>query len=233
MRKILLLAALLGGFVQAEPYPQQDLASLVSPKAFHFDRAIALVKALQPLAGQYPTRFDSDADRQRARADIRALSGLLELVRDDNIIGPDQPERLTLLWLLAKLGVYGHNLDMEGGFQRANDNFAAALQLVPATEKRQRAALLADYGRFLTSATREKQGEKYLREAVQLNPQLAFALAENLVVQGKKKEALAVLADYLKLQPDDADAQRLQRALKGEGDLKLSVETAPFSPSVK
>lgn len=233
MKKTLLLVALFSALANAEPYPQQDLAALVSPEGFHFDRAIEMVKTLHPLAGGAITHFDSDADRERARRDIQLLAEMLELVRDDNLIGPDQPERLTLLWLLAKLGVYGHNLDMEGGFQRANDNFAAALQLVPAMEKRQRAALLADYGRFLTSATREKQGEKYLREAVQLNPQLAFALAENLVVQGKKKEALAVLADYLKLQPDDAAAQRLQRALKGEGDLKLSVETAPFSPSAK
>lgn len=125
MKKILVFVALLGGNLLAKPYPQQDLAALVSPEGFHFDRAIEMVKTLHPLAGGAITHFDSDADRERARRDIQLLAEMLERVRDDNIIGPDQPERPQLLWLLAQLGVYGHNLGLEDGRARARSNFEA------------------------------------------------------------------------------------------------------------
>ena len=230
MKKILVFVALLGGNLLAKPYPQQDLAALVSPQAFHFDRAIASVEVLRPLAGEYPTQFDSADDRKRARRDIRQLTQMLELVRDDNIIDAQHPQRLTLLWLLANLGVYAHNLDMEEGFRQASTNYEAALALVPASETKKRAALLEDYGRFLTTATKMELGEKYLREAVALNPELGYSLAVNLAIQGKKEEALRLLDSHLQREPDDADAQKLRGALRGTGP-ELRSEQRPLNPA--
>ena len=229
MKKPLLLVVLFSALANAEPYPQQDLAALVSPEGFHFDRAIEMVKTLHPLAGGAITHFDSDADRERARRDIQLLAEMLELVRDDNLIGPDQPERPQLLWLLAQLGVYGHNLGLEDGRARARSNFEAVLKLVPASEGQRRAALLEDYGRFLTAATEAAEGEKYLREARELNPDAALALVENLLMQGKKTEALRLLADHRQAHPEDEAAQRIEKALQDEGNSE-SPATSPGAP---
>ena len=70
------LGAIASPTAQAVPYPPHDIMSIVRPDHIDMPLADKVMSDLYDHAGNYPPRFDNDADRQRAQAEAAQLSSL-------------------------------------------------------------------------------------------------------------------------------------------------------------
>ncbi|MFC2293768.1 MAG: hypothetical protein ACFNLD_11150, partial [Kingella oralis] len=97
---------------QAVPYPPHDIMSIVRPDHIDMPLADKVMSDLYDHAGNYPPRFDNDADRQRAQAEAAQLNRLFAGIIKVKAVTPQQPEKyINVLYRLARLNAMAHNMD--------------------------------------------------------------------------------------------------------------------------
>ena len=169
--------------------------------------AIYLDQMLNDLASHaknYPARFDTPQDRQRAVQDVKVLSGMLDIL----INGPNpNPELLLRAGFLNSMG---HNLDIAGSADKANAIFQRLLTAMPSHPRGNYM-----YGTFLAGAGKPKESLPYLDKALEAGvAEAAYASGMSYLALGDKAKALDSLADYKRHNPGDGNVDKLMDAIR-------------------
>ncbi len=220
MKKLLLALVIATGTALAAPYPQQDIGGVISQEGFSLDKILKIIDNMGKVVGTYPPALDSESDKKRAKDDITALSNILNLAVKKNMVKPGQPDYFYVSLSQARLGWFGHNLQMNQGGASADVAYQRAIQAAPANLA---AAVKEEYGRFLTATGNLRQAETYLREAYRGDSRLGKALGLNLLAQGKLQDAQQVLQQYAKSHPKDS---AVKEVLAGLQSGKIKVDAA-------
>ena len=160
-------------------------------------------------AKNYPPRFDTPQDKERAIRDATALAGVLDIVLQDPATDPEVLLRAGLV------NSIGHNLDIPGAGNKANAIFVRLLELTPSDPRANFA-----FGAFLGGAGRPLDALPYLQRAADLGvPDAVYALGFAYLTLGNKEEALKYLEQYRASTPN-ADIDNLIQAIK-DGKIEL------------
>lgn len=216
MKKTALAATLLlaCATIFAKPYPKYDVVkSVLHDQGFDGDAADKIRKDLADHAGEYPPKFDNEADRQRAEKDAVTLAGLYSGLLEQEIVTEKQPEQYrSVLHSIARLSWIAHNLDVPNAAAYADQHYRMLLAVVP---QKQRAGMQGEYGSFLASIGQTDAAVKMLNEAVQGGSERSrLPLGMALLSQGKKSESLKQLRIYVKKYPEDKRAAQLVDAVE-------------------
>ena len=205
MKKTALAATLLLACAAlfAKPYPKYDVVkSVLHDQGFDGDAADKIREDLADHAGEYPPKFDNEADRKRAEKDAVTLARLYSGLIEQKIVTEKQPERYrSVLHSIARLNWIAHNLDVPGAAAKADQHYRLLLAALP---QKQRAGMQGEYGGFLASVGQTDAAVKMLNEAVQGGSDRSrLPLGMALLSQGKKAESLKQLRAYAKKYPQD------------------------------
>ncbi|HME39492.1 MAG TPA: hypothetical protein VKG63_11090 [Steroidobacteraceae bacterium] len=223
--RIVLSFALLtiAALAHAKEYGHYDLTKIVTVSESPDGKRAATVNfvllndVLNDLSihnNNYPSQFDSAADRERAVADVTAISTMLDVFVDTP--APD----LQLLIRAAVLYGIGHNLDVPGAAEKAMSAFTTLLNKTPDDP---RANYL--YGKFLLSAGKLRDAIPALEKAKSLGAVLAdYSLGVAYILVGDKNKALENLQQYAKQAPDDGSAAKLIDAIRS-GEIEFKTGT--------
>jgi predicted Zn-dependent protease len=221
MRKGLVTVAFLLVFsiASAREYEHYDLKRLTtvsetpSGKKYGFDGAYLdqMLNGLSAHAKNYPPQFDTPQDKQRATQDVRALSGMLDVLI--NVPAPN-PELLVRAGYLNSLG---HNLDIAGSAEKASSIFQRLLAAVPSDPRGNYM-----YGTFLAGVGKPKEALPYLGKALAVGvSDAAYAIGMVYVALGDKQQALKNLENYKRRNPNEKNVEKLIDAIRnGKIDLK-------------
>jgi len=167
MKKTALAATLLlaCAAVFAKPYPKYDVVkSVLHDQGFDGDAADRIREDLADHAGEYPLKFDNEADRKRAEKDAVTLARLYSGLIEQKIVTEKQPERYrSVLHSIARLSWIAHNLDVPGAAAKADQHYRMLLAALP---QKQRAGIQGEYGGFLASVGQTDAAVDVLSEAV-------------------------------------------------------------------
>ena len=218
MKKTALAATLLlaCAAVFAKPYPKYDVVkSVLHDQGFDGDAADRIREDLADHAGEYPPKFDNEADRKRAEKDAVTLARLYSGLIEQKIVTEKQPERYrSVLHSIARLSWIAHNLDVPNAAAYADQHYRMLLAVVP---QKQRAGMQGEYGGFLASIGQTDAAVKMLNEAVQGGSERSrLPLGMALLSQGKKSESLKQLRIYVKKYPEDKRAAQLVDAVEND-----------------
>ena len=205
MKKTALAATLLlaCATVFAKPYPKYDVVkSVLHDQGFDGDAADKIREDLADHAGEYPPKFDNEADRKRAEKNAVTLARLYSGLIEQKIVTEKQPEQYRfVLHSIARLSWIAHNLDVPNAAAYADQHYRMLLAVVP---QKQRAGMQGEYGGFLASVGQTDAAVKMLNEAVQGGSDRSrLPLGMALLSQGKKAESLKQLRAYAKKYPQD------------------------------
>lgn len=213
----------------AKPYPEFDLSTLLTPDQqsggaeFHFDETERIFNALSEHAADYPTQFDNDADKQRAKQDVTQLAVLLVGLQKMGIVKQNSSEYTAINLRLARLAWMAHNMDIPNSAEAADQTYK---KLIEQSKGKEQLAFKEEYGRFLSSTGQTTVAEPYLRAAVDGGlKQARFPLAMNLIAQNKLKESKTLLQAYVKDNPQNKNAANILEALKAG---KIEIKEAPL-----
>lgn len=226
MRKYLLaLFCLLSiSMVYAKEYGRYDLKQLVivsetpAGKKQGIDLAYLdrILSDLAAHARDYPPRFDTPQDRERAVQDVKKLSGMLDILVD--VPKPNA----QMLFRAGFLNSMGHNLDIPGAAQKTSIIFQKLLADEPANPKAN-----YTYGVFLAGAGKSKEALPYLEKARALGVKEAdFSIGLVHLGLGDKEGALKRLEAYKLNVPDDKNVGQIIDAIRNG---KIEVKIAPAS----
>lgn len=220
MRRLLLavLIAITVPSASAGEYGNYDLKRLLtvsetpSGKEYGFDSTY-LDQVLNNLSGHaknYPPKFDTPQDQLRATKDVKALSGMLDVLI--NVPTPN-PELLVRAGYVNSIG---HNLDIPGAAEKANSIF---LRLLAATPSDPRGNYM--YGTFLAGSGKAREALPYLEKALSAGVvDAAYAIGMTHLTLGDKEQALKSLEDYKRRKPGDGNVDRLIEAVRN-GKIEL------------
>ncbi len=216
MKKTALAATLLlaCAAVFAKPYPKYDVVkSVLHDQGFDGDAADKIREDLAEHAGEYPPKFDNEADKKRAEKDAVTLARLYSGLIEQKIVIEKQPERYrSVLHSIARLNWIAHNLDVPGAAAKADQHYRLLLAALP---QKQRAGMQGEYGGFLASVGQTDAAVKMLNEAVQGGSDRSrLPLGMALLSQGKKAESLKQLRAYAKKCPQDERAAKFIDAVE-------------------
>ena len=216
MKKTALAATLLlaCATVFAKPYPKYDVVkSVLHDQGFDGDAADKIREDLADHAGEYPPKFDNEADRKRAEKDAVTLARLYSGLIEQKIVTEKQPEQYrSVLHSIARLSWIAHNLDVPNAAAYADQHYRMLLAVVP---QKQRAGMQGEYGSFLASIGQTDAAVKMLNEAVQGGSDRSrLPLGMALLSQGKKAESLKQLRAYAKKYPQDERAAKFIDAVE-------------------
>ena len=223
MRKFLfaLSVLLIASVANAREYGNYDPKRLLtvsetpSGKKHGFDGAYLdqMLNDLSSHAKNYPPQFDSPQDQQRATQDVKALSGMLDILI--NVPTPS-PE---LLVRAGSLNSIGHNLNIAGSAEKANAIFQ---RLLAATPSDPRGNYM--YGTFLAGVGKAKDALPYLQKALAVGvTDAAYAIGMTYLTLGDKEQALKNLEDYKRRKPSDTNVDKLIDAIRnGKIEFKRS-----------
>ena len=216
MKKTALAATLLlaCATVFAKPYPKYDVVkSVLDGQGFDGGAAKKIHKDLAEHAGEYPPKFDNEADRKRAEKDAVTLAGLYSGLLEQKIVTEKQPEQYrSVLHGIARLSWIAHNLDVPNAAAYADRHYRMLLAVVP---QKQRAGMQGEYGVFLASIGQTDAAVGVLSQAVKGGSDHArLGLGMALMAQGKKTESLKELRAYAKKYPQDKRAAQLVDAVE-------------------
>ena len=224
MRTLLLTALILliTSAASAREYGNYDTKRLLTVsetptgKKYGFDIAYLdqMLSDLSAHAKNYPPQFDTPQDKQRATQDIRALSGMLDVLI--NVPTPN-PE---LLIRAAEVNSMGHNLDIAGAAEKANTIFQRLLTASPSDPMGNYM-----YGVFLSSIGKPKEALPFLEKAFAIGvTDAAYAIGMTYLALGDKAQALKNLQDYKRREPSDANVDKLIEAIR---DGKIEFKKVP------
>lgn len=214
MRMLLLtiLIALVASTVSAREYGNYDTKRLLTVtetpegKKYGFGGPYLgqMMSDLSAHARNYPPQFDTPQDKQRATEDVKALSGMLDVLI--NVPKPD----VGLLTLAGDINSMGHNLDIPGAAQKANSIF---LRLLTAAPSDSRGNYM--YGNFLAGVGKPKEALPYLEKALAVGVvDAAYAIGMTYLTLGDKEQALKNLENYKQRRPSDGNVDKLIEAIR-------------------
>jgi len=223
MRKflfVILVAAMIPG-ASAKEYGSYDLKRLLtvsetpSGKKRGFDVAYLdqMLNDLSAHAKNYPPQFDTPQDRQRATQDVKAVSGMLDILID---VPNPNPE---LLARAAYVNSMGHNLDIAGAGEKANSIFLRLLAVAPSDPRGNYM-----YGTFLANVGKPREALPYLERALAASvSDAAYTIGMTYLSLGDKEQALKNLEDYKRRKPSDGNVEKLIDAIRnGKVEFKRS-----------
>lgn len=224
MRKYLLILSILlsCSFVHAEEYgnydPQRMLTITETPegKKYSFDVAYLdqMLNDLAAHARNYPPKFDTFQDRKRAAQDVKALSGMLDIVLDGPAPTPEMQVRAGLLNSIA------YNLDIPGSAEKTDAIFKKLLAAVPDDPHGN-----YEYGTFLSGAGKPEEALPYLEKALAAGlADAGYAIGMTYLSLGDKEKALENLEIYKRDKPGDANIDKLIDAIRS-GRIKLKSDS--------
>ncbi len=153
-------------------------------------------------ASNYPPRFDSPADQERARVDVGALSNLF------NTMSSSRNHRV-----LTDIGIVNSiafNFDIPQSVDRAVAAFSTLLEDAP--EDPQTNYL---FGKLLSTSARRDDGIRMLEKAKMLGVvQAEYVLGITYMTAGDKDKALENMEAYAKSVPADENAPKIIDAIK-------------------
>ena len=217
MAACLACATLLPGHALAKEYGQYDVKLILVPAASpgtggrldigYLDR---MMQDIGQHASNYPPRFDSPQDEQRAQRDVGSLMGMLAAG-----FGTAAPPELLLR--MGILGSFGHNLQIPNAAGYAQARFIKLLEANPADPMAN-----YHYGQLLSGTGRVKEALPYLTKAKDKGvvPAL-YALGMVHLARGDKAKAIEMLTAYQQAQPAD---QSVGKLIQGIRDGKVEVK---------
>lgn len=209
--------------LHAREYGHHDLKQLVQMNAppatgakLNMEHLDKLLTDLSLHAGNYPPRFDTAEDAQRARRDVITLMGMLGTAFGTESTPPDLMLRMGLL------GAIGHNLSAPGGAVFAKSQFAQLLKANP-----EHAAGNYHYSTFLASSAHPKEALPYLLKAKDKGviPAL-YGLGMTYLALGEMAKTIENLQAYQKAEPSDTSVEKLLTAIR-TGKVKTLIENSP------
>ena len=216
---LLLLLTLAAPMAHATGYPGYDPQRILTAsenasgqKTYGLDMRYLdrMLGDLARYAGHYPPSFESPEQKQRAIQDLNTLSGMLSMLLKE---GKPNPQ---ILFRSAIANRMGHNLDIPGAAEKAEQQFQALLQAEP--DNRQGNYRL---GVFLAETGRLERSIPYLEKALALGVEEAnYSLAMVYLGMENKDDAIARLEEYLKARPNDKSAQELITAIKSKPSIR-------------
>lgn len=207
-----ILIALVTSAVSAREYGNYDTKRLLTVtetptgKKYGFGGPYLgqIMSDLSSHARNYPPQFDTPQDKLRATEDVKALSGMLDVLI--NVPNPD----LKLLALAGDINSMGYNLDISGAAQKADSIF---LRLLAAAPSDPRGNYM--YGTFLAGVGKPKEALPYLETALSVGViDAAYAMGMTYLALGDKEKALANLEDYKRRKPSDGSVDKLIDAIR-------------------
>jgi predicted Zn-dependent protease len=199
-----------------EPKRLLTVSETPSGKKYGFDGAYLdqMLNDLSAHAKNYPPQFDTPQDRQRATQDVKALSGMLDILI--NVPTPN-PE---LLVRAGHLNSIGHNLDIAGSAEKASSIFQRLLTASPSDPRGNYM-----YGTFLAGVGKPKEALPYLAKALAVGvTDAAYAIGMTYLTLGDKEQALKNLEDYKRRKPNDTNVDKLIDAIRNG---KIEFKRAP------
>lgn len=212
---LLLVLALISSVTHAIEYPEHDPQKILTVSQnvsgqtvygldmHYMDR---MLNDLSRHVGHYPPSFDSADQRRRVSQDLNGLLGILDVLLKD--------KRLSLQILLrsAIANRMGHNLDIPGSAEKAEQQFQALLQAEPGAPQGN-----YQFGIFLAETGRLGQSIPYLEKALAMGIEEAnYSLGMAYLGTGNKQAALVRLREYLKTEPNDSSMRELIKTIEME-----------------
>ena len=155
-------------------------------------------------AQDYPAKFDSFADRQRAVKDVGVLGLLMEGLIDAPNVHPE------VLIRAAHLHAMAHNLEIAGAAEKAASMYQK-LMVMQGSDPRTNFL----FGKFLSSAGKPEQGLPFLTKALAGGvTEAAYSMGLSYMAVGDKARALEFLELYRQKSPDSAKVARVIEAVK-------------------
>lgn len=165
-------------------------------------------------AKNYPARFDTPQDQQRAVQDVKTLSGMLDIL----VNGPSP--NAELLVRAGFLNSIGHNLDIPGSAEKTAAIFQRLLATAPADPRGNYM-----YGSFLAGAGKSKEALPYLEKALAVGVvDAAYALGMAHLTLGDKQKAIENLEAYKQQRPGDGNVAKL---IDGIRSGQVEIKKAP------
>lgn len=217
-----LLVLLVSFAASAKEYGNYDSKRLLaisetpSGKKYSVDSAYLdqMLNDLSVHAKNYPPQFDTPQDRQRATQDVKALSGILDILIDAPTPNPE------FLIRAGYLNSIGHNLEIAGSADKANLIFQRLLAVAPADPRGNYM-----YGTFLAGVGKPKDALSYLEKALAVGvTDAAYAIGMSYLSLGDKEQALKSLEDYKRRKPSDTNVDKLIDAIRNG---KIDVKKGP------
>lgn len=173
-----------------------------------------LIKEVWLQASVYPTKFDSEMDKKIATRNILFLSEELERLTAENYMDANY------LWRAATVNHMGHNLDILGAHERADEAYKKFI------EKRPYSALgYFSYGNFLAGSLYHKQSIPIFEKALKLGAKGAHRSLTLVYLQmgdiAKAKEHVEIYNKYF---PDDKFMQLITKALRSNNLIIQQVQ---------
>lgn len=170
----------------------------------------SIINDLGKHASVYPPRFDNAADLQRAKADARSLSGVLDILVDTPTASTDLLKRSSLI------NSIGFMLDIPGSADKADRDFRNLLNQMPDdTFANYR------YGVFLADSNQGSKALPYLEKSAKAGVKQAYySLGMAYLSQQNTELAVKNLEIYKGLMPNNGQIEGLLDAIKS-GNVKF------------
>lgn len=216
-----LVLALISSVTYAIEYPEHDPQRILTvsknvsgQNVYGLDMRYLdrMLDDLSRHAGHYPPSFDSAEQKRRASQDLNVLLGMLDVLLKDKKLN------LQILLRSAIANRMGHNLDIPGSAEKAEQQFQALLQAAPGSPQGN-----YQFGIFLAATGRLVQSVPYLEKSLAMGVEEAnYSLGMAYLGTGNKQAALVRLREYLKIEPNDNSMRELIKTIELEqsGSLK-------------
>jgi tetratricopeptide (TPR) repeat protein len=169
-------------------------------------------------ARDYPTKFASAEDRERATLDARQLQPIVDVLAERENASPQNLRRAALLYSMA------HNLDVPDAAEKAHGYFQKWIARDPKD-----AAARYHFGMFLTGSGSAATAIPHFEEALRLGEtQARWGLGMAYLYTGQNEKALEQLEAYARLHPDHEHAAMMIAAIR-EGRVKINSEPGTSS----
>ena len=192
MKKLLFTALLAayGIIAHAAPYPSHDLSKLIQHNELNIQLVDNVLSDLDSVAGNYPPRFDNDADQLRAIAEAGQLNRFLQGVIDVKAVTPKQTtEYVNILYRLARINAMAHNMDVPDAAPIADGYFQKIIAQLK-NKPKEKARIQGEYGAFLVSSNRVNHAIPLLQQAIiRRGYQRAFAVGHRLFNAGQQSRS--------------------------------------------
>jgi len=200
------------GYGRYDPQRLLTISETPSGKRYGVDEAYLdrMLNDLALHAKNYPPRFDTPQDRQRAIRDVRILSGMFDIL----ISGP--AANTGLLARAGLLNSIGYNLNIAGSAEKTTAIFQRLLAAAPSDPQGN-----YRYGMFLAEAGKPKEALPFLEKALAAGvTNAAYTLGMTYLALGDKQNALNNLEIYSQHRPSDGNAARIIDAIRN-GKVKI------------
>lgn len=160
----------------------------------------------------YPPRFDTPQERQRAVTEVTMFSGMLDALNALPAV------KAQYLWRAGLLYRIGHNLDIPGAADKADAVYRKLLAMAPRDP-----GCNYMYGDFLVGSNRAEEALPYLERALSIGgmADAAYSLGIAYVLLGDKDKALESMETYKSLKPE-ADVDKVIELIR-EDKLRYKV----------